>query len=142
MILKKVCPNFKECSFASYDYSGFHQQKSIDDYTGVKPDPERNEDANMMFSKFFTTLSDCVERHAPLKKLSKKSLKFKTKPRISTCIQNLTPYRDGLLRKYTRTKRKDDHDLYRKFRNRVVTENRKSEDSHFKNYFATHILGT
>ena len=77
MILKKVCPNLKECSLASYDYSGFDQKKFIDDYTGVKLDPERNEDVNMMFSRFFAILSDCVERHVPLKKISKKSLKSK-----------------------------------------------------------------
>ena len=71
MVLKKVCSNFKECSFASNDYSGFHQQKFIDDYTGVKLDLERNEDVNMMFCKFFTTVSDCVECHVPLKKMSK-----------------------------------------------------------------------
>ena len=142
MILKKVCPNLKECSFVSNDYSGFNQQKFIDDYTGVKLDLERNEDVNMMFSKIFTTLLDCGERHVPLKKMSKKSLKFKTKPWISTCIKKLIAYRDRLLRKYTRTKRKDDHDLYGKFRNSIVAENRKSKASYFKNYFATHILGT
>ena len=84
MILKKVRPKFKECSFASFDYSGSDQQKFIDDYTGVKLDPERNEDVNMMFSKFFTTPSHCVEHHVPLKKMSKKSLKFKTKPYSET----------------------------------------------------------
>ena len=31
MILKKVCPNFKECSFAGYEYLGFDQQKFIND---------------------------------------------------------------------------------------------------------------
>ena len=62
--------------------------------------------------------------------MSKKSLKFKTKPWISTRIQKLIAYRDRLLRKYTGTKHKDDHDLYRKFRNRVVAENRKSKASY------------
>ena len=51
-----------------------------------------------MFSKFFTILSDCVDRHVPLKKMSKKSLKFKTKPWISTRIQKLIAYRDRLLK--------------------------------------------
>ena len=77
MILKKVCSNFKECSFASNDYSGFHQQKFIDDYTGVKLDLERSEDVNMMFRKFLTTVSDCIERHVPLKKMSKNLLNSK-----------------------------------------------------------------
>ena len=89
MILKKVRPKFKECSFAGYDYSGFDQQKFIDDYTGVKLDPERNEDVNMMFSKFFATLSDCVERHVPLKKMSKKISNSKPSPGSQLVFRNL-----------------------------------------------------
>ena len=89
MILEKECSNFQECSFASYHYSGFDQQKFIDDYTAVKLDLERNGDVNMMFSKFFTTLSDCVERHVPLKKMSKNLLNSKPSPGSQLVFQNL-----------------------------------------------------
>ena len=89
MILKKVCPNLKECSFASYDYSGFDQQKFIGDYTGVKLDLERNEDVNMMFSKFFTTLSDCIECHVTLKRCTKNLLNSKPSPVSRPVFRNL-----------------------------------------------------
>ena len=89
MILQKICSNLEECSFASYDYSGLDQQKFIDNYTGVKLDLEINKDVDMMISKFFTTLSDCVDRHVPLKKISKNLLNSKPSPGSQLVFRNL-----------------------------------------------------
>ena len=89
MILKKVCPNLKECSFASYDYSGVNQQTFIDDYTGVKLDLERNEDVNMMFRKFLILSQTVLSAMFPSKDEQKNLLNSKPSPGSQLVFKNL-----------------------------------------------------
>ena len=43
-------------------------------------------DVNDQFKDFYLRLEGCVERHAPLKKLTPKEVKFKYKPRITADV--------------------------------------------------------
>ena len=48
---------------------------------------------------FYDNLSSCVNHHVPTKKMTKKDLKFHTKPWITSKIKNLMKYPDKLMRK-------------------------------------------
>ena len=61
-----------------------------------------------------------------LKKVTLKQLKLRSKPWIDSHIQKLIKHRDRLLRKLRKTLCYTTEELYKKFRNRVVSENRKS----------------
>ena len=136
IILKKMSINYKSCSYYQHDYSNFDEQKLIDD---VVSQPvmfsDLDIDVNRMFDEFHDNLAALIERHAPLKKVSKKNLKLKSKPWINDNIQKLIKYRDRLSRKFKRTRSKNDEYLYKKFCNRVVAENRKSKTNYFYRYF-------
>ena len=55
----------------------------------------------------------------------------------NTHIQKLIKQRDRLLRKLRKSHSLDTEELYKKFRNRAVSENRKSKIEYFDNYFST-----
>ena len=94
-----------------------------------------NPDLNSKFNDFYEKVYTAVIEHAPLKKVNKKQLKLKTKPWVNPYIQKLIKYREKLLRKLPKSHSKKTEELYRKFRNRVVSENRKSKIDYFNTYF-------
>ena len=46
------------------------------------------------FKDFYTKLEGCVNRHAPLKKLTQREVKFKSKPLTSLEVQKMIKFRD------------------------------------------------
>ena len=70
--------------------------------------------------------------------MSRKKLAIKAKPWISNRIEHMMAKRDMYLRKCNRTFNKDIEYLYQKFRNKVVSEIRKSKSEYHTKYFNTH----
>ena len=70
-------------------------------------------------------------------RVDQKQLKLRTKPWVNPHIQKLINYRDKLLRKLRKSHSKNTEELYKKFRNRVVRENRTSKKKYFETYFQT-----
>ena len=99
---------------------------------------DTNISLNSKFGLFFQTLSEHVDCHAPLKKLNKKGLKLQSKPWINSKILRLIKYRDKLLCKLNKKFTHNNNYLYKKFRNRVVSELRASKIEYFNQYFAEH----
>ena len=83
------------------------------------------------------SLNDLVNKHAPLKKLTKKDIKFRDKPWINNEIKKMMRIRDKVLSKLK--KRNDDATkaLYQKFRNRVAVSLKESKANYFHNFFHT-----
>ena len=95
------------------------------------------EDVNAKFTFFHNQLSKCVRRHVPLTKVSQKALSFRDKPWITLKIQRMMAKRDKYLNKFHKTPNLDTEYLYKKFRNKVVFEIRKSRNDYYNNYFNT-----
>ena len=75
IILKKMPINYKSCSYYQHDYSNFDEQKLIDDVVSQPvtfSDPDI--DVNGVFDEFHNDLAAHIERHAPVKKVSQKTL--------------------------------------------------------------------
>ena len=51
---------------------------------------------------FYWRLEGCVDRHVPLKKLSKKDIKLKSKPRITPAIMKMINERNKLFKRKKR----------------------------------------
>ena len=96
-------------------------------------------DANYSFQAFDVRINEIIDKHAPLKKVSKKELKLQAKPWITPGIQKLTKRRDKLLRLYIKTsetnRKEEIHTEYKQLRNKIVTLIRNSKKKHFQNYF-------
>ena len=94
---------------------------------------------NEEFSIFHENVSKYVRNHVPLyTKLSHKKISLRSKPWISVEIEQMMAKRDKYLRKFNRTKSLDMEYLYKKFRNKVVSEIRKSKNDCYSQYFTKH----
>ncbi len=120
------------------DFSNFSESSFQDDVSIQKWNNTSN-DCNELTGDFLWRLDGCVTRHAPLKKLNRKEIKRKLNPWISKEILKLLKIRDRL---FKRKKREPDNstvvDAYKKMRNKVSRELRKSKDAYYKKYFESH----
>lgn len=71
------------------DYSNFNQSTLISELQSINWNSifTSDSDPSDMFHSFYSTLSDIVDKHIPLKQLSKKELKFQSKPWITQGIK-------------------------------------------------------
>ena len=87
------------------------------------------------FDNFYAKTTECVNSHIPKKKVTKKALKLRSKPWINSNIQKPMHYRDKYFKSMTKNLSTTIKYLYRKFRNRVVSEQRKGKIKYFQSYF-------
>ena len=99
---------------------------------------DADENLAEIIDTFYKNISSYVDRHVPTKKMTKKDIKFHSKPWISTEIKNLMKYRDRLGCKLNRKYTSENEYLYKKFRNRFVSELRASRISYYNKYFIEH----
>ena len=140
-ILKKVPAIHKDSAYYTHDYSNFDKDSLLDDFSKISWDDHDNIrplDINEKFHNFHRKVTSCVTTHVPIIKVSRKKLALKAKPWISNRIEHMMAKRDRYLRKFNRTFNKDIKYLYKKFRNKVVSELRKSKTEYHTKYFDTH----
>ena len=139
IIVEKSIADYKSCSFAKRDFSSFNEGKFVDDYTSLHLDMLHKHDISIdnKFDYFYETLPNLVDKHVPSKKMTKKDIKLRSKPWITSKIVRLIRYRDRLKKKLKRKFTPDNEFLYKKFRNRVVSELRTSRAAYYNQYFLT-----
>lgn len=64
----------------------------------------KENDINQSYDSFYSIITTTIDRHAPLKKLSKKEAKFQSKPWISQGIQKSFKTKNKLFDCYVRNK--------------------------------------
>ena len=140
LVVNKGTIDYKRCSYAKRYFSSFSEDKFVSDYSKIDNEFLYDPDISLSskFDTFYKNFSSCVDRYVPTKKMTKKDIKFYSKPWISTKIKKLMKYRDKLNRKLNRKYTLDNEYLYKKFRNRVVSELRASRISYYNKYFTEH----
>ena len=92
-------------------------------------------------SKTFDSMSRILDKHAPLKKLSKYKLKFKTKPWITMALQKSISIKNKLFSDYINKKdlsqKTELHIKYKSYRNMLSTLMKKSKQNYFTNFLKT-----
>ena len=137
LIIKNASVDYRNCSLFQRDYSKFSDQSFLKDFKKLSWDDRNNLDINNKFEKFYEKVHHTVIEHALLRKVTPKQLKLRSKPWINTHIQKLIRQRDRPLRKLRNSHSRDTEELYKKFRNKVASENRTSKIEYFDNYFST-----
>ena len=94
-------------------------------------------DINEIFDIFYKTLSEIVDCHATLTKVTKKERTLQSKPWINKEIKHLMWKRDKLFRKYCACKNETQkkkliHEEFEKLRNNVTFSICKSKNEYFK----------
>ena len=90
------------------------------------------------FSTFHEKVSKCVRNHVLLTKLSCRKISLHSKPWISVRVEHMMAKRDKYLRKFNGTKGLDMEYLYKKFRNKFVSEIRRSKNDYYSQYLTKH----
>ena len=90
---------------------------------------------NVKFNRLLSSLDELVNTHAPLKKLTKRDIKFRNKLWINCKVQKMMRIRDRLLRKLKKNNSQPLINLYKKFRNQVSVSLSESKASYYYNYF-------
>ena len=82
IMLDKVIPDCKSCSFAKRDFSNFDETKFIEDFSAMDLDilHDSNAPVNEKFNCFYDKLSNLVDTHVPLKRMIPNEIKQRSKP--------------------------------------------------------------
>ena len=117
------------------NYSTFSEDSFRDDVS-IQNFDNNFENVNDRFKDFYLRLKGCVERHAPLKKLTSKEVKLKHKPWISADINKMIKIRNKLFqRKKRQSNNLEIKRLYNLFRNRANRELKKAKKKYYTKYF-------
>ena len=137
LIVKHADISYKTATYFQHDFSKLNAGNLLDDFVSLDLNYLKDNflDVISKFNKFLSSLDILVKNHAPLKKLSKRDMKFRNKPWINGKIQKMMCIRDHLFRKVKRNNDTSLIDLYKKFRNRVSKCLKECKASYFYNYF-------
>ena len=137
MFIKKYHLKYKFCNYYVHDNSDFGKEKLIHDFSLIDWSPltDSPQLVDNIFDYFCFKITSCVESYVPKKRVTGRGLKLKPKPWIGSKIQKLMYLRDKLFNKAIKSPTSSYKYLYRKFRNRVVAEQRQSKIKYFQNYF-------
>ena len=128
---KKI--NIFQRDFSNYKAMDFYDDVAIQNWD------LNSEDSNVLFNDFYFKLNGCVDRHAPIKKLSSKEVKLKSKPWITADLSKMIKIKNKLFqRKKRQPSNENVKQLYNIFRNRVNRELKRSKKDHYSSYFEEH----
>ena len=98
------------------------------------------DNVNDQFNDFYWKLEDCVERHAPVKELSSKEIKMKSKPWITPNIHKLIRNRNKLFKRKKRQHNNEKNkELYNQKRNQVNREIKRLKRNYYIQHFEENI---
>ena len=90
---------------------------------------------------FLNNINSILDVHAPLKKVNKYKLKFKTKPWITPALQKSIFNKNNLLKKFITAKdpqvKERYHKEYKDYRNMLSTILKQSKTNYYNHYFET-----
>ena len=96
-------------------------------------------DANLSIESFLDNMNSILDEHAPLKRINKYKLKFKSKPWIITAIKKSITVKNKLLKRFINAKdsqtKETFHRQYKDYRNMLSTLLKKSKS----NYYNQHL---
>ena len=135
LILNSTAMKSKIKNFLIRDYSHFSEISFNNELLQVGFSELLNyekDDPNKLFSSFYNKLNKVINKHAPLKKLSKRKIKQFSKPWITKGIKTAIRRKNELF--YS-----NDFDKYKLYRNTISTLTRISKKLYYKSYFSENI---
>ena len=115
------------------------QFRRIRDDVSIQNWNSNAENSSDLMKDFVWRINGCVDRHAPVRKLSTKEIKLKSKPWITPELSKMIKIKNKLFeRKKRQSSNENVKQLYNIFRNRVNRELKKSKKSFYSSYFEEH----
>ena len=117
------------------DYTNFDENAFNTDIKRINIHSIESSDINLIYNHFQDEFLKTIDKHAPMKTLSIKEMKWKQKPWITKGIQNSITKKDILYRKFLRSKSSFWHHRYKIYRNRIKKLIFFSKKRYYANYF-------
>ena len=117
------------------DYSRFSEarfSKELSKIDWKHPVSENNNNVDQSFSAFYSKLNKTIDKHAPIKPLSTRKAKQRTKPWITKGLIKSIKIKNKLF--YS-----GDKDKYKLYRNKILLLTRLSKKLYYHNYFETNL---
>ena len=132
LIVKRAEMTYKNLSCFQHDFSNLIEENLHNDFANIDLTflSDSALDVNAKFNGLLSILDEVVKTHAPLKKLTKRDIKFRNKPWINSKIKKMMRIRDRILRKLKKNNNQSLIDLYKQFRNRVSVSLNESKASY------------
>lgn len=123
LIIKTFTSLPKNLKIYKRDYSNFDESALIQDIQSVDWQgvlhANANPDPNVLFDSFHTRISDIIDVHIPLIQPSKRELRMKSKPWITTALRVSINIKNKLFKKYISTKSAFYYTKFKLCRNKI-----------------------
>lgn len=121
LIMNKFCTLPSNLKFFKRDYTNFDQRQSVSDISAIDWTTilSRCSDVDDMFDSFYSNLNKIVDKHVPLKQLSKKEIKISCKPWITKGLRTSIRKKKKLYVKFMKTKLRYYETKYKIYRNKL-----------------------
>lgn len=96
-------------------------------------------DPSNMFDAFYSKISDIIDIHIPMKQLSRKEMKVKTKPWITPAIRTSINIKNNLCKKILKTKSSYHHTKFKVYRNKINHLIKINMRHYYNDYFSIHL---
>ena len=89
LIIHKNCSKISKTNIFKRDYANFDEASLINEVSSIDWNVTlpQNNNVNDIFNSFYCKISEVIENHAPLKKLSRQDVSFSLKPWITSAIK-------------------------------------------------------
>ena len=123
------------------DYSNFDKQALVTDIQSINWDVLLRDvyERSSMFDSFYIKISEVIDTHIPIIQLSRQELKSRSKPWITSGIRTSIRIKNGLFKKFLKTKSSYYHARVKFYRNKLNHLIKLSNRSYYKNFFSIHI---
>ena len=122
------------------DFKNFNEIEFICDIQSIDWSyATQNNNTNLGFEIFLRLFSKCLDKHAPLKTVSKIGERVLQKPWITNGIKTSIKVRDKLYKQMIKQKdailKNQKQMLYKRYRNKIVDLLKITKEAYYKNYF-------
>ena len=118
--------------FSTFDQIALYNEVKVIDWREILSNCH---DPNSLFNKFHSTISKVIDKHIPIKKVSKKEQKIKTKPWITKGIRTAIQVKNHWFKKFIKTRSVYCHTKLKLYRNKINHLIRISKRQYYNDYF-------
>ena len=93
------------------------------------------EDSSALFPLFYSKLSNIIDKHIPLKQLSQREVKIKSKPWITPGLSRSIHVKNNLYKKSIRSKSMYYHERFKLYRNKLNHLLKISKKQYYNDFF-------
>ena len=137
MIIPDYLKSEIKVKYKKRDYSNFNEKDYIADVMNYHKIQKffNSENASNKYDIFYEHLNSTIDKHAPLRYLTKNEMAIKSKPWLTKGILKSINTRIKYYKKCTSTKDVKWYETYKVYRDKINHLIRKSKNNYYKKYF-------